>query len=125
MNFIYKKKFKLIKLLLIFLIIIILFYSKVIYLYIWPVIKNNQEILFADMRNILDSSECYPQIDIYSYNPCTILGGNPYSYGSFSLKLPNVAGLYNFYLLFFSFSMIFLCLLKIFYIFNPYIKFPP
>jgi len=91
MNFIYKNRFRLIQSLLIFLIIIIFFYSKIIYLYIWPVIKNNQEILFADMQNILDSSKCYRQFDIYTYNPCTILGGNPYSYGSFSLKLPNVA----------------------------------
>ena len=101
--------------LILFLIVITSIYSKFIHLYIW-----GNEFLFRDFQNILESSICYPEIDIYTYNPCTILGGNPYSYGSFSLRItPYAEKFFDLYMLIIPATMIFFSIFVIVKLFNP------
>jgi len=103
-----------------FLITVFAIFFKLIYFYVWPVKKNDQIFFFADWRNVLESSICYKSgIAIFDYNPCTILGGNPYSYGSSSLYLPFIEKYFNIYLYLFPLIMIFLIIFFINFFFKP------
>jgi hypothetical protein len=84
------------------------------------IVGGNEGALFADFKHVLESSICYPEIDVYSYNPCTNLGGNRYSYGSSSLKImPYAEDYFDIYMFIVPSAMIFFSTLIILNLFKP------
>ncbi len=100
---------------LIFILVLICLYFDFVNFYIIA-----KEVLFADFQHILESSICYPEIDVFIFNPCTNLGGNPYSYGSFSLMItPLAEDYFDIYMLIIPHAMIFFSILIIINLFKP------
>ena len=95
-------------------IIFVLFYNKIIYPTIWPVVKNNTLMIFHDWSYVVNSSLCFEKgYDVYLNNPCETLS-NPFIYGKIILYLPFVENNLNFYYfvvpIVFNIIFLFVCL---------------
>mgnify|MGYP001166522591 FL=1 len=95
-------------------IIFVLFYNKIIYPTIWPVVKNNTLMIFHDWSYVVNSSLCFEKgYDVYLNNPCETLS-NPFIYGKILLYLPFVENNLNFYYfvvpIVFNIIFLFVCL---------------
>ena len=95
-------------------IIFVLFYNKIIYPTIWPVVKNNTLMIFHDWSYVVNSNLCFEKgYDVYLNNPCETLS-NPFIYGKILLYLPFVENNLRFYYfvvpIIFNIIFLFVCL---------------